>query len=369
MIKAMKKAHNRYFPQPSIRRQIATLSLVILIMLTLLLTTPSVGLADNSLSDSLTPTPNTGETLDSEVISTFPTQVFSTPTSQSLTDWNPPLVSQPYALGQYEHFYLSRPIGSNSINWPVPSYLYGNTDDITEFSHSGLDFAAPVNTPIMAAASGKVVFAGYGLVLGKGNTEDPYGIAVAIRHDFSYYGYEILTIYAHMNETAVVEGQTVEQGQVIGYVGITGNTTGPHVHFEVRLFKDDVYHVQNPFLWMSPSIDHGVFVGEFLNKYGTYLNDREVWITSKSTGYIWKMRTYYAQATPNDLFYSENLILGDLDVGEYEITFLNNYVYNKFTFTIQPGAITYVKFKSGEGFSTELPDASELTGFTPPTSN
>lgn len=346
-------------------------SLVCLILLTLLLSNPGVSLAQNALAESLTPTASSeaAEVSTAAGITIYPTQVFSTPTPQNLSDWNPPLVSQPYALGQYEHFYLSRPIGSNSVNWPVPSYLYGDTDDISEFSHSGLDFAAPIDTPIMAAASGKVVFAGYGLALGKGNTEDPYGIAVAIRHDFSYYGYSILTIYAHMNKTAVVEGQTVEQGQVIGYVGNTGNTTGPHVHFEVRLFKDDIYHVQNPFLWMSPSIDHGVFVGAFLNKYGTFLNDRDVWITSKATGYVWKMKTYYAQATSNDLFYSENLVLGDLDVGEYEITFLNNYVYNKYTFTIQPGAITYVRFKSGEGFSTTLPDASELTGFTPPTGN
>ena len=207
--------------------------------------------------------------------------------------------------------------------------LYGNTDEEIESSHAGVDFAAPMGTPILAVASGKVVFSGYGLLLGKGNTEDPYGIAVVIRHDFSYYGYSILTVYGHMDEVAVTEGQKVEEGQTIGYVGRTGITTGPHVHFEVRLFKDDVYHVQNPILWISPSIDHGVFVGAFLNKYGTFLNDRDVWITSLSTGEVWKMKTYYAQATSNDLFYSENIVLGDLDIGQYEITFLNNYLDRK----------------------------------------
>ena len=338
------------------RKQIVTISLVCSALLFLLVSNQDIGKAQSIMPDSLTQTAN-------------PMQIFPSPTPQKTSEWSPPLVSQPYALGQYEHFYLARPIGNNSVNWPIPTYLYGNTDEVIEASHSGLDFAAPMGTPILAAASGKVVFAGYGLLLGKGNTEDPYGIAVVIRHDFSYYGYSILTVYGHMDEVAVTEGQKVEEGQTIGYVGNTGNTTGPHVHFEVRLFKDDVYHVENPVLWTSPSIDHGVFVGAFLNKYGTFLNDREVWITSLSTGEVWKMKTYYAQATSNDLYYSENIVLGDLDVGQYEITFLNNYLYNKFIFTIQPGAITYVRFKSGEGFSTTLPDASELTGFIPPTDN
>jgi len=337
------------------KRAISTL-MVCAVLFHLLLVNQEIGKAQSNLPDSLTITP-------------IPTLMFSSPTPQSTNDWNPPLVAQPYALGQYEHFYFSRPIALDSVNWLVSTYLYGATDNITENSHSGLDFAAPMNTPIMATASGKVVFAGYGLLLGKGNTEDPYGIAVVIRHDFSYYGYSILTVYGHMDEVAVTEGQKVKEGQTIGYVGKTGNTTGPHVHFEVRLFKDDVYHVQNPVLWISPSIDHGVFVGAFLNKYGTFLNDRDVWITSLSTGEVWKTKTYYAQATSNDLYYSENIVLGDLDVGQYEITFLNNYLYQKYIFAIQPGAITFVRFKSGEGFSTTLPDASELTGFIPPSGN
>lgn len=338
------------------RKQVVFISLVCTTLLYLLMANQDIGKAQSFLPASLTQTE-------------IPIQVFVSPTPQETSEWSPPLVPQPFALGQYEHFYLSRPIGNNSVNWPIPTYLYGNTDEEIEASHSGSDFAAPINTPILAAASGKVVFAGYGLLLGKGNIEDPYGIAVVIRHDFSYYGYSILTVYGHMNEVAVMEGQKVEEGQTIGYVGRTGVTTGPHVHFEVRLFKDGIYYVQNPVLWISPSVDHGVFVGAFQNKYGTFLNDRDVWITSLSTGEVWKMKTYYAQTTSNDLYYSENMVLGDLDVGEYEITFLNNYVYNKYTFTIRPGAITYVKFKTGEGFSTALPDASELTGFIPPTSN
>ncbi len=87
--------------------------------------------------------------------------------------------------------------------------------------HSGIDLGAPSGTPIAAAASGQVVLAsaGYG-----------YGNYVVIRHD---NGHE--TLYAHLSEIWVVQGQWVAQGATIGTVGSTGWTTGPHLHFEVRV--------------------------------------------------------------------------------------------------------------------------------------
>jgi murein DD-endopeptidase MepM/ murein hydrolase activator NlpD len=86
--------------------------------------------------------------------------------------------------------------------------------------HSGLDIGAGSGTPIAAAAPGQVVLAssGYG-----------YGNYVVIRHD---NGYE--TLYAHLSEIYVVQGQWVAQGETIGLVGDTGWATGPHLHFEVR---------------------------------------------------------------------------------------------------------------------------------------
>ncbi len=87
--------------------------------------------------------------------------------------------------------------------------------------HKGLDFAAPRGTPIMAAGDGVVVEAGR-----KGN----YGNAVVLRHPNEYR-----TLYAHMSRIArgVKSGARVKQGEVIGYVGSTGMSTGPHLHYEV----------------------------------------------------------------------------------------------------------------------------------------
>ena len=87
--------------------------------------------------------------------------------------------------------------------------------------HSGLDVGADSGTPIAAAAGGQVVLAssGYG-----------YGNYVIVRHD---NGYE--TLYAHLTEIYVVQGQWVAQGEAVGTVGSTGWATGPHLHFEVRV--------------------------------------------------------------------------------------------------------------------------------------
>lgn len=89
--------------------------------------------------------------------------------------------------------------------------------------HNGVDIAAPLNTPIMAAAAGKVIIA-------KGSGwNGGYGEYVVISHSNGTQ-----TLYAHMNSVAVSAGETVSQGQVIGYMGTTGQSTGIHLHFEVR---------------------------------------------------------------------------------------------------------------------------------------
>jgi hypothetical protein len=87
--------------------------------------------------------------------------------------------------------------------------------------HSGLDISARVGTPIYAPARGTVTAAG---------NDGAYGISLDINH-----GGGITTKYAHMQKFVVKPGQTVERGDLIGYVGRTGRVTGPHLHYEVRL--------------------------------------------------------------------------------------------------------------------------------------
>jgi murein DD-endopeptidase MepM/ murein hydrolase activator NlpD len=88
-------------------------------------------------------------------------------------------------------------------------------------NHEGLDIAAPSGTPIRAAECGIVSFAG---------VQSGYGNMVCVKHSSRFE-----TCYAHMTNYAVSQGQRVDQGEVIGYVGCTGNCTGPHLHFETRV--------------------------------------------------------------------------------------------------------------------------------------
>jgi murein DD-endopeptidase MepM/ murein hydrolase activator NlpD len=88
--------------------------------------------------------------------------------------------------------------------------------------HLGLDIMADRNTPVLAARNGRVVQSGW--------DRSGYGRMVWIDH-----GDGLRTLYAHLNQPLVKEGQTVEQGQLIALSGNTGNSTGPHLHFEVSL--------------------------------------------------------------------------------------------------------------------------------------
>jgi murein DD-endopeptidase MepM/ murein hydrolase activator NlpD len=93
--------------------------------------------------------------------------------------------------------------------------------------HAGLDFAAPQGTPIYATANGTVEVAG--------NTGNGYGNHVVINHG---YGYQ--TLYGHMFRVKVTPGQKVKRGEIIGWVGSTGKSTGPHCHYEVHRNGDPV---------------------------------------------------------------------------------------------------------------------------------
>ncbi|MEV0727894.1 peptidoglycan DD-metalloendopeptidase family protein [Polymorphospora sp. NPDC050346] len=100
--------------------------------------------------------------------------------------------------------------------------------------HAGIDLAEPANTPIRAAGAGTVTIVGWAYA--------GYGISVVIDH-----GDNVFTHYAHQNRTAVEVGQRVSAGQVIGYEGSTGDSTGPHLHFEVHL---GMWNQVDPGPWM-----------------------------------------------------------------------------------------------------------------------
>lgn len=112
-------------------------------------------------------------------------------------------------------------VSASGLVWPVRGRLSSGFGPRWGRLHAGIDVAAPTGTPIKAAKAGEVIFSG---------GYSGYGNCVIIDH-----GGGLTTLYAHQSRIAAREGAQVDQGQVIGYVGSTGHSTGPHLHFETRV--------------------------------------------------------------------------------------------------------------------------------------
>jgi hypothetical protein len=133
----------------------------------------------------------------------------------------------PHVLRYYSVLALP---GNGYFSCPLP---YGSFTVSSGFGyrngklHKGIDLAAPEGTQIIAAASGTVEVAEYGE---KGSGFGGYGNVILIRHNSTYS-----TLYAHCSQLLVSEGDEVKKGDVIALVGSTGDSTGPHCHFEIRV--------------------------------------------------------------------------------------------------------------------------------------
>ncbi|MBH1934976.1 M23 family metallopeptidase [Streptomyces sp. AV19] len=116
---------------------------------------------------------------------------------------------------------------------PVDGYVigqsFGASGNMWANKHSGQDLVVPTGTPVKAVHKGTVVKAG----ANGGGDGAAYGNAVVIKHDDNTYSQ-----YAHLSSLAVQVGQTVSTGQQIGLSGSTGNSSGPHLHFEIRTTPD-----------------------------------------------------------------------------------------------------------------------------------
>ena len=132
-----------------------------------------------------------------------------------------------------EEYYSS---SSDHLMWPVPG---SGPRDITDYYgyrvhpltglvafHSGLDIGAYMGEPVRTVAAGTVIRAGwYG----------GYGNCVMVDSGYLYPGQYFVTLYAHLSEFNCRKGDAVKAGDVIGYVGSTGDSTGPHLHFEIMI--------------------------------------------------------------------------------------------------------------------------------------
>lgn len=113
------------------------------------------------------------------------------------------------------------PATKGLLDWPLKGVLYGRFGKKGREPHDGIDLAAPEATPVRAAQEGTVLYAG---------EQRGYGLIVIIQHEGN-----LITLYAHNKDLRVTTGQKVRRAQVVATVGESGRTSGPHLHFEVRV--------------------------------------------------------------------------------------------------------------------------------------
>ena len=164
-------------------------------------------------------------------------------TSLYTYDDNTDTVNASLDLTAAEAVFLTSGKSVNSIKWPLAGKItsafgYRNDPFTGDYTmHSGIDIAANSGTPIKAAATGSVIETGY--------RAGGYGNYVKIEHSSGF-----VTLYAHCSAIKVSDGQKVSVGDTVALVGSTGRSTGPHLHFEVRLHDTFL----NP-LWILPLTD------------------------------------------------------------------------------------------------------------------
>ena len=119
-------------------------------------------------------------------------------------------------------------------------------ENYTSAFHTGIDYACPIGTNILASAEGKVVFAAW--------DKTGYGNMVIIQHSP-----DRSTLYAHLSDIYVSYGENVRRGELIGHSGNSGNSTGPHLHFEARTQWNNYKTHFDPRLLPLSTVDDGVF--------------------------------------------------------------------------------------------------------------
>jgi hypothetical protein len=273
----------------------------------------------------------------------------------------------PYSPGPNDHFWFARPIASDSVNYPLGSYRYGSDYSGQMNVHAGIDIDALENTPVLAAGPGEVVWADWGLFnFLPGYEKDPYGIAVAIKHDFGYNNQPLYTLYAHMNaQNHLFVGQHVETGDVIGWLGNTGNSTGPHLHFEVRVGKDNYFSTRNPELWIAPYAGWGVLIGQVLDQHGRPLYRTVIDITTLEGKYKGTVNTYGNRVANPDDFWHEHFAISDLPTGAYHLRatliITDTPQIIEGNVNLLPDQTTFVVFQAGVGFRSNVPPAQTAT--------
>ena len=226
------------------------------------------------------------------------------------------------AASDKAHFWLQRPIRTADNPFLDQTYTYGSTMGGNFQQHQGVEFNVPEGTEIRAAGDGVIAFAG---------EAEAGALTVVIRHHEQLDGEFVWTAYYHNVELQVVEGDSVQAGDVVALAGNTGRATNDHLHLEVHTTpQDDVQAVvdpevryppysRNPQLWLKPLPGTGVIAGRVFDSAGEPVPGARIYGVTKpqpiETPFSFA-ETYEDRANPDPMF-GEHFAIGDVPIGEH----------------------------------------------------
>lgn len=272
--------------------------------------------------------------------------------------FSPPPEIAPLSLDPKDHFYFRRPVDSSANSTELFYYVYGSDGPQNEWRvHHGIDLGNPIGKEVYAAGDGRVIYAGSNYTWKRPNGQIDraytYGNVVIIEHDFGWQGKRLYTLYAHLKVILpnIVPNTHVKMGDVIALSGDTGEVSGPHVHFEVRVDENWYYSTRNPILWMTPYEGYGVVAGRLLYANGRPVEDQIVYLTQGRTT-IDTTTTYVHPKQPDsttwnvvsDEVWKETFAIGDVPAGDYTIFMNVNGIRFEKQITVRPGTTTFVDF-------------------------
>jgi hypothetical protein len=242
------------------------------------------------------------------------------------------------------HFILERPIHPPANDLVDETYLYGSTANGTREPHHGVEFPNSSGTPVYAAATGTVIFAGPDTSTIYAPWPNFYGNLVVIQHKD-----HLFTLYAHLSKIDVKVNGVVGAGTKIGEVGRTGVAIGSHLHFEVRRGNvQDYFTTQNPELWLVPAKStngesFGMLEISVLDEDLKPVKYAEYTIRYSPSQKV--VKSYYGITYSADMLNGEeNAVLGELPAGRYRIAIeRNGKVYERWV-EVESGKLTQVVF-------------------------
>jgi len=311
-----------------------------------ILVTPSVTpTATHTPTPTLTPTPTATPTQT-------PTPTATPTATQTPSPTPTPTVPTPTPASAVDHLWLISPLdpAAEGDRQPGTYFPYGATGGGRYHLHHGVDYMNPAGTMVRAAEAGTVIVAGDDLEVVYGLKPDFYGNLVIQELDKRFNGQAVYLLYGHMSEVLASEGQHLEQGEVLGRVGMTGVAIGNHLHLEVRLGANTYEATRNPALWLQPEPGQGAIAGLVVDAQGQPLPEIPVTFFRAAEPDKWwrQIQTYANQEVNADNQLGENFALAYVPAGDYLVKVKvgdRSFVQPA---TVTPGGIAFVQIVTEE---------------------